>query len=187
MNLTFAQPVVSFTLLGQAISIWFSQLLIGFVLIQRLVELRLAERNTERLLAAGGVEHGAAHYPYIVIMHAAWIAALVLLPETTAPVNLAWLAAFAVLQVARLWVMLTLRAHFTTRIITAPGMRLVRTGPYRYVRHPNYLVVIGEIAVLPLFFGLWQVAAIFSILNAIALSERIKAENAALAEYRGLH
>lgn len=154
-------------------------LLLAFVTAQRLGELVLARRNTARLMALGGVEHAAGHYPLIVALHAAWLGGLWLLAWDR-PVQPGWLAAYAVLQALRAWVLLSLGARWTTRIITVPGERLVRRGPYRFVSHPNYLVVAGEIAVLPLVFGLWPYAVVFSLLNAGVLAVRIRAEGAAL-------
>jgi methyltransferase len=130
-------------------------------------------------MALGGVEHAAGHYPLIVALHAAWLGGLWLLAWDR-PVQPGWLAAYAVLQALRAWVLLSLGARWTTRIITVPGERLVRRGPYRFVSHPNYLVVAGEIAVLPLVFGLWPYAVVFSLLNAGVLAVRIRAEGAAL-------
>ena len=98
-----------------------------------------------------------------------------------APVNLYWLAVFVVLQLLRVWVLATLGERWTTKIIVLPGAEPIRTGPFRFLNHPNYAVVIGEIAVLPLTFGLWWFALIFSVLNAGMLFIRIRAENAALA------
>lgn len=163
-----------------------AQAILAFVLLQRLAELWLARRNTERLLDAGAIEHGAEHYPYIVLLHAAWLVTLVFLTPATAPVNYAWLGAFVALQAARVWILVSLGRLWTTRILTVPGAPLVRRGPYRYLRHPNYVVVAGEIAVLPLVFGHWEVAAIFSALNFLLLRERIRVENEALAERRAL-
>jgi methyltransferase len=97
------------------------------------------------------------------------------------PVNLAFLILFVVLQVARFWVLLTLGRRWTIRIVVVPGKSLVARGPYRLLRHPNYAVVTGEIAVVPLALGLPLYALIFSILNALVLAVRIPAENAALA------
>ena len=94
------------------------------------------------------------------------------------------MAAFLALQAARVWVLATLGRYWTTRIITLPDAPLVRRGPYRFVRHPNYLIVAAEIAVLPLVFGAWQIALVFSILNLLLLSHRIRRENAALAGRR---
>jgi len=154
-------------------------LILGFVTLQRLGELVLAQRNTRRLLAQGAVETGAAHYPLIVALHAAWLAGLWLLAWNL-PVNLAWLGVFVVLQLLRVWVIATLGPRWTTRIITLPGASLVRRGPYRFVSHPNYLVVAAEIAVLPLAFGMVAFAVLFSLLNAAVLWVRIRSENAAL-------
>ena len=140
----------------------------------------LSNRNTRRLLAQGAIEHGRAHYPLIVAVHAAWLIALWWLAPGQAIVGL-WLAVYVLLQVARIWVLATLGPRWTTRIIVLPGAPLVKAGPYRFVSHPNYVVVTAEIAVLPLVFGLWQVALIFSALNAAVLAIRIREENRALA------
>lgn len=157
-----------------------SVLLLGFVTAERLAELVLARRNTTRLLAMGAVEHAPGHYPLIVLLHAAWLIGLWLLAWNL-PINLGWLAVFIVLQALRLWVLATLGPRWTTRIIVLPQTDLVARGPYRLVKHPNYLVVIGEIAVLPLVFGLVWYAGLFSLLNAGILFIRITAENKALA------
>lgn len=162
------------------------QFILGAVLLERLVELWIAKRNTLRLLGDGASEHGAEHYPYIVMVHAAWLAALVYFTPPDTPVNYGWLAVYGLLQACRLWVMVSLGRFWTTRIISPAGAPVVRRGPYRYVRHPNYWVVTAEIAVLPLVFGHWQIAVVFSILNALVLRERIQAENEALAERRSL-
>ena len=153
--------------------------ILALVTVQRLGELWLSDRNTRRLLAEGGQEHGAGHYPLIVAVHALWLVALWWLAPMRA-VDGFWLAMFAILELARIWVLASLGRRWTTRIIAVPDAPLVRRGPYRFVNHPNYLVVIGEIAVLPLVFGLWKIALLFSFLNAIALAIRIRAENAAL-------
>lgn len=161
-----------------------AQIILALVLLQRLLELRLARRNTERLLEQGAVEHGANHYPYLVLFHAIWLTTLVLTVPIGAAVNWYWLAVYLALQVARVWVIVSLGPFWTTRIITLPGAPLVTRGPFRYVRHPNYWVVAGEIAVLPLVFGEWLIAVIFSIAHAILIRERIATENAALAQRR---
>lgn len=163
-----------------------AQVIIGLVLVQRLAELWIARRNTERLLAEGGEEHGGEHYPFLIMLHGAWLAALVYFTPPAAPVNYAWLAVYIALQAARIWVIASLGRFWTTRIITLAGKPLVHRGPYRYLRHPNYAIVTAEIAVLPLVFGLWQIALAFSLLNLLVLRERIRAENEALAERRGL-
>ena len=163
-----------------------SILLLGFVTAERLGELVLARANTARLLASGAREIGAGHYPIIVALHAIWIAGLWGLTWNR-PIEAGWFAAFVVLEILRVWTLGTLGRRWTTRILIVPGEALVARGPYRFIRHPNYLVVIGEIAVLPLCFGLWSYAAIFSLLNAIVLFVRIRAEGDALRGLRGQH
>lgn len=153
--------------------------ILAFVTLQRLAELILARRNTTALLARGAREHGAGHYPLIVLVHAGWLVALWLLAPGR-PIVWPLVALFALLQLGRLWVLATLGRRWTTRIIVLPGAPLVAKGPFRLLRHPNYAVVIGEIAVLPLAFGLWAVALGFSLLNAAILAARIRAEDRAL-------
>ena len=156
-------------------------LLLAFVTAERLAELWLARRNTRALLARGAVEHAPGHYPLIVALHALWLAGLWLFGSSQ-PVSIFWFLVFVLLQAGRLWVLMTLGPRWTTRIIVLPGAPLVEKGPYRFVSHPNYLVVIGEIAVLPLCFGLVWFAVVFSLANALVLAIRIRAESAALAD-----
>lgn len=155
--------------------------ILAFVTLQRLGELVLARENTQRLLAKGAVEHGRAHYPLIVAVHASWLVSLWWLAPGR-PIHWPFLILFALLQLGRLWVIRTLGTRWTTRIIVLPGAPLITAGPFRFVSHPNYLIVIGEIAVLPLVFGLWELALLFSVLNAAALTIRVRAENRALAK-----
>ncbi len=157
--------------------------LLACVTLGRLAELMLARRNTAGLLARGGIELSPGHYPAIVVMHTAWLAALWIFGAGQ-PVHLGWLAVFAALQVLRVWVLGTLGSRWTTRIIVVPGETLVSRGPYRFVSHPNYLVVIGEIAVLPLCLDLPWIAVVFSFLNACILWVRIRAENSGLRAAR---
>ena len=159
-------------------------LILGLVTLQRLAELVLARRNTTRLLAQGAREAAAGHYPLIVALHAAWLVGLWYLVLARGPVRVdwAWLAVFIVLQALRVWVIATLGPRWTTRIIVLPGAPLVTTGPYRFMSHPNYLVVAGEILALPLCFGLVWYGIVFSLLNAMVLWIRIRAEAAALGQ-----
>ncbi len=159
-------------------------LVLAFVTLQRLTELVYARRNEKRLRARGAAEYAPGHYPAIVLLHAAWLAglwglAIGITPET------GWLILFIVLQILRIWVLATLGDRWTTRIIVVPGEPLVRSGPYRLIPHPNYAVVIGEIFVLPMAFGLLWYALLFSALNAAILFIRIRAENEALAAAGG--
>ena len=156
-----------------------SIVVLALVTAQRLGELVLANRNTRRLLARGAVESGAGHYPFIVILHAAWLVGLWLLAWHR-PVSLPLLGVFVVLQAARVWVIATLGSRWTTRIITLPGAPLVRSGPFRFLSHPNYVVVALEIAILPLAFGLAGYAIAFTLLNAAMMWVRIRSESAAL-------
>ena len=163
-----------------------AQIILAAVLLERLIELWIAKRNTTRLLAEGASEHGVEHYPYIVMLHGAWLAALVYFTPPGTPVNFYWLAVYLVLQGGRVWVMTSLGRFWTTRIIAPSSAPLVTSGPYRWLRHPNYVLVAGEIAVLPLVFGHWQIAVVFSLLNALVLRERIQTENEALAQRRSV-
>lgn len=157
--------------------------LLALVTLERLAELWLSHRNTASLLAAGAVEHNPGHYPLIVLLHALWLAGLWWLGWDQ-PLIAGWVIAFIVLQFLRLLVLATLGRRWTTRIIVVPGEELVARGPYRFLSHPNYAVVIGEIAILPLCFGFSWYAALFSLANAAILTVRIRAENAALAGSR---
>ncbi|MBB3608379.1 isoprenylcysteine carboxylmethyltransferase family protein [Rhizobium sp. BK602] len=159
--------------------LWPSIALLAFVTLQRLAELAHARRNTAALLARGGREISPRHYPYMVAMHAAWLIGLWLLAAGRS-INPFWLIVFMLLQGLRVWVLVTLKERWTTRILVLPGAPLVTKGPYRFLNHPNYAVVAGEIAALPLAFGLPLYAVVFSLLNGAILAVRIHAENAAL-------
>jgi methyltransferase len=140
----------------------------------------LSYRNTRRLLAHGAIEVGAHHYPFIVSLHAAWLLALWAWARDQ-DVNLTALAAYLVLQGLRLWALVALGPRWTTRIIVLPGKPLVASGPYRFVSHPNYAVVVGEIALLPLALHLPRLALVFTILNLAVLAVRIRVERRALS------
>jgi methyltransferase len=154
--------------------------LLGFLTLQRIAELWWARQNERRLLAAGGVEYGRSHLLLIVFLHAAWLIGMWVLAYHR-PVEPLFFVIVVILQIARFWVLATLGRRWTIRIIVVPGEKLVARGPYRWLRHPNYTVVTGEIAAVPLALGLPLYALVFSILNAAVLAVRIPAENAALA------
>jgi methyltransferase len=155
--------------------------LLGAVTAGRLAELLLARRNTRVLIAKGAFEVSPGHYSLIVALHACWLLSLWIFGWNQS-IHMIWLAAFLALQLLRIWVLTTLGGRWTTRIIVLPGETLVSKGPYRFISHPNYAVVCGEIAVLPLCLGLPWPALFFSMSNALMLSVRIRAENAALRE-----
>ncbi|TAL03424.1 MAG: hypothetical protein EPO08_04240 [Rhodospirillaceae bacterium] len=161
---------------------WLPWTILVLVAAQRFLELLISRRNTARLLAQGAREVAGGHYPLLIGLHVLWLGALALWMWPRPPVlNVPCTGAYILLQAARAWTMLSLGPYWTTRIITLPGAPLVRRGPYRFIRHPNYAIVILEVAVLPLALGAWPVAVVFSPLNAIVLGIRIRAENAALA------
>jgi len=158
--------------------------ILALVAVQRLGELWLARTNAERLIAHGAREVGAAHYPLFIALHSSWIVAILLTTPWLSQPNWPLIGVFALMQFARFWVVASLGPYWTTRIITVDAAPLVRRGPYRWVRHPNYWVVSIEILVLPLAFGNWPVAALWTVLNALLLRHRIRIEEGALAERR---
>jgi methyltransferase len=153
------------------------------VTLQRLSELVIAKRNTAGLLAKGAVEHGAAHYPVMVLLHASWLAGLWWLGWNA---TIIWplMAVYIALQGFRLWILASLGRRWTTRILTVPNETLVAKGPYQYVRHPNYLLVLLEVPLLPLAFGLGWFALLYGLLNIAMLAWRIRIEDQALKPAR---
>ncbi|WDR02645.1 isoprenylcysteine carboxylmethyltransferase family protein [Devosia algicola] len=153
--------------------------LLVLVIGQRLVELRIAKRNTVALLARGGRELGADHYWLIVALHTAWIGTLVL-SGWQQPLLWGWVGVYLVLQAGRFWILRSLGGRWTTRIIIVDEPAIQR-GPYRFVRHPNYWLVAAELIAVPMALGLYWVAIVFTLLNAAMMVKRIRAENTALA------
>ncbi len=166
--------------------IWVAYAIIALVVLQRIGELALANRNTRKLKARGAIEIGANHYRLIVLLHMAWLLAVLWLLPAPLVIHWVWLAVFVVLQAGRVWVIASLGPYWTTRIISIPDAPLVARGPYRFVRHPNYMVVAGEILALPLVFGEIGVAIFFSLANAAMLFWRIREEETGLAARRNL-
>ena len=153
--------------------------ILGFIAIQRLAELVIARRNTLRLLAEGGREVGASHYPVMVALHTLWLIAMAVFISAAEPIWWPALIFFIALQFARIWVIGSLGRYWTTRVITVDVPLVVR-GPYRWFRHPNYVVVVAEIAVVPMIFLAYEISVVFSILNGLLLMYRIKIENEVL-------
>lgn len=159
-------------------------IILAFLTIQRLGELVYAKRNTQALLARGAEEYGAAHYPYMVMIHGAFLVSLFVFTPLYAPIIWPLVIMFLLLQAARLWVLATLGPYWTTRVISSADFPRVSGGPFRFVSHPNYCVVTAEIATIPLIFGHIWIAILFSILNAIILTIRLRVESAALSYRR---
>ncbi|MGB0572214.1 MAG: isoprenylcysteine carboxyl methyltransferase family protein [Alphaproteobacteria bacterium] len=163
-------------------TLWY--LLVVLIVIQRLVELAIARVNTRRLLAEGGKEVGAAHYPLIVGLHVAWSICLLLFVPGDSFIGPVLLGVFVLLQLGRVWVLTSLGRYWITRIIMVPDAPLVWRGPFRFVRHPNYLNVEAEIIVVPMIAGVWELAVIFGLANAVVLALRIRVEERALSARR---
>jgi len=159
------------------------------VAIQRLLELAYSRSNERRLRAMGAVEFGARHYPLMVGLHTLWLASTLVEGLQRGPQIPAWwpvpLVAFLLVQPLRYWAILSLGTNWNTRVLVVPGGKVVRSGPYRYLSHPNYVVVAVEILTFPLIFGAWITAIVFSLLNAALLLVRIRTENRALEEHAG--
>lgn len=164
---------------------WFAGV-IAFVLIQRSLELIIAKKNAEYAQSLGGYELGKTHYPLLVLMHGAFFCSLII--ETLLRKNYllrpvpVFFTVFILAQILRIWVLYSLGRMWNTRIIIIPGSKPVTWGPYRYMRHPNYLVVILEIAALPLSFGAISTAITFSVLNIVLLMVRISIEEEGLKQ-----
>jgi methyltransferase len=159
---------------------------VTLVAAQRIAELAWSQHNLRALRLSGAVEHGRAHYPLIVALHAAWLAALVLFVSPETWPDPALVALYAALQLVRLWAIVSLGRYWTTRVVTVPGAPLTRRGPYRWLRHPIYAVVVAEIALLPLAFGAWRIALAFSLANLMLLARRIHVEARAIAPRRAI-
>jgi methyltransferase len=159
---------------------------LGLVALQRVIELGHTRSNTARLRRLGAVEADAGGYPFYVLLHTGWLASLAVFVPAATPPYWPLIGVFAMLQLGRIWVIMSLGRYWTTRIITLPASPLVRTGPFRYLRHPNYLLVLAEIAVLPLAFDAVAIAVTFSTLNLLLIARRIRIEERVLAPRRGV-
>lgn len=157
---------------------------VTLVAAQRLAELAWSQHNLRALRRSGAVEHGRGHYPLIVALHVAWLAALVLFVPPGKWPDPVPIALYLALQLVRLWAIVTLGPYWTTRVVTVPGAPLARGGPYRWLRHPIYAVVVAEIALLPLAFGAWRIALGFTLANLVLLARRISVEERAIGPRR---
>ena len=159
---------------------------LAVIVLQRLGELVLSARNAQWMRARGGVERGREHFPWFVVLHTLYPIALAAeaLARGGRPVAAwpLWLDLFVLAQALRLWAMRSLGAHWNVRVWVVPGTAPIRRGPYRWLRHPNYVAVIVELIAGPMLFGAWRTAIAFSVMNAVLLRARIRVEEAALAE-----
>jgi methyltransferase len=157
-------------------------LFIIFIILLRIGELLLSKRNEIWLLQNGAIEYGQRHYPFIVALHISFFIALIFEYYTrqTVSFSLFFLILYFVLIAFKIWIILSLGKFWNTRIYHISGLPLQKKGVYNYFQHPNYMVVVAEIAIIPLVFHLYYTAIIFSLLNAIMLFVRITAENKVL-------
>jgi methyltransferase len=158
--------------------------LITLLVAQRLSELAVSKRNRRWAMSRGGIEAGRGQYPVVVALHVLFFLSLVaerhFLPRGWSPIWPFWLGVLIVSQLLRAWSMLSLGPFWNTGIIVIPGERPVLKGPYRYIRHPNYVAVVVEILAIPMLCGAYLTATVFSLLNALVLFWRIREEERAL-------
>jgi len=155
-------------------------LLIAYVFLQRIAELAIAQRNTRRLIKEGAHEFGRRGYPLFIALHSAWLISIVIFAVPNSQPNILLLVLFALTQALRYWALFTLGRYWTTRLISSPSFPRIRKGPYRFFPHPNYLVVVAEIILVPLLLNEKTVAIVFTVLNAALLLWRIRMENRVL-------
>jgi methyltransferase len=165
----------------------FFYLFMGFIIVQRLVELAIARRNERWMISKGAIEYGAGHYPIMVLLHSAFILTVIFeVSYFHRELSRFWfliIAGFLFTQAIRVWALRSLGPYWNTKIIVLPGATVVKKGPYQFIKHPNYVIVAMEIILIPLLFNAYTTAILFSILNIIILSVRIPAEEKALAEW----
>lgn len=161
-------------------------IIISLVITQRLIEVFVAKRNEKRMLAQGAYEVGASHYPYMISLHVSFfvclIAEVVIFDRGISPLFPLFFLIFLFVQALRIWCLTSLGQFWNTKIIILPGANVVTKGPYLFIRHPNYVVVCIEIALLPLMFQAYLTAISFTLLNLAMLSVRIPLEEKALME-----
>ncbi|MGZ3756806.1 MAG: isoprenylcysteine carboxyl methyltransferase family protein [Mucilaginibacter sp.] len=154
-------------------------LFISFLILQRLSELYISSRNEKWLLANGAIQYGQSHYPYIVALHTLFIISVITeyLLRTNTPLDYIFLVLFIAVLLFKFWALSSLGKYWNTKIYRIPGVYPVKKGPYKLFKHPNYMEVVCEIAIIPLVFHLYYTAVIFTVLNAIMLTVRIRVEN----------
>ena len=157
-------------------------LFISFVILLRIAEIFVARRNEKWMLQNGAVEYGKRHYPFIVALHSLFFVSLIVeySMQQTPSFSLAILLAYLLLIAFKVWVIASLGKFWNTKIFRIQNAPLITKGLYKYIKHPNYLIVVAEIALIPLIFHLYYTAVVFTLLNAIMLTVRIREENLAL-------
>jgi len=159
---------------------------VAFIVVQRLVELLLARRNERYMKRRGALEFGREHYKYIVLLHMLFfvliVAEVTFLKRTPSPMWPALLVLFIGTQLLRAWAITSLGVYWNTKILVLPHSKLSPKGPYKFMRHPNYIVVMLEFWIVPLFFQAYITAVVCSVLNVFVLSVRIREEERALQE-----
>jgi methyltransferase len=161
-------------------------LFIAFIILQRLTELAIARKNEKWMKSHGALEFGSGHYPAMVMIHSAFIlsmfAEVVFFHRELSAYWPVLLVLFVLTQLMRIWALMSLGPYWNTKIIVLPSAKIVKKGPYRFIKHPNYVIVALELIIIPLMFNAYWTAAIFTILNIVILSVRIPAEEKALAQ-----
>ncbi|ATO28566.1 hypothetical protein RA13_11425 [Bacillus atrophaeus] len=162
-------------------------LFILILAVQRIAEIIVAKQNEQKVKKQGAIEYGEGHYPYIVLMHVLFFVSLIcevlLLHKESSSWWIGILTAIILVQGVRYWALLSLGAHWNTKILVVPDAELIKKGPYKWLKHPNYAVVMVEIILLPLLYGAYWTLILFTILNAFMLSVRIRVEDKALREH----
>ncbi|TLF64883.1 isoprenylcysteine carboxyl methyltransferase family protein, partial [Bacillus spizizenii] len=162
-------------------------LLIAILIAQRAAEMAVARQNEQKVKKQGAIEFGESHYPYIIIMHILFflslIAEVLLMNKQPSSWWIGIAAAILIVQAVRYWALCSLGAYWNTKILVVPGAELVKKGPYKWMKHPNYTVVILEILLIPLLYQAYVTMCLFSIVNAVLLTVRIRTEDKALEEY----
>ncbi|PEJ53819.1 hypothetical protein CN692_21160 [Bacillus sp. AFS002410] len=157
-----------------------------FIIIQRVVELGIAKNNEKKLKQRGAIEFGQAHYKYFIILHSMFFLSILIENYFVQYVEIEFftflLILFIILQLARVWVISTLGERWNTKIIILPNEKLVKDGLYKYIKHPNYIIVTIELLVIPIMFHAYITTVIFSICNLMLLKVRIREENKALLQ-----
>lgn len=159
---------------------------ISFLILQRLSELFIARRNEKWLLSQGAVQYGQSHYPFMIAMHTSFLVSLILeyLYRGGTAISWTFLAIFLAVLLFKFWALSSLGKYWNTKIYRVPGVYPVKRGPYKFLKHPNYMEVVCEIAFIPLVFHLYYTAIIFTVLNAAMLTVRIREENRVWADAR---